>query len=258
MALLHCNIISEVLRVHIGVEVILPEVEPPKDGFKTLWLLHGLSDNHTSWTRYTSVERYASEVGLAVIMPDVNRSFYANSKLGGNLYWDFISEELPKVMRRFFKLSTKREDNFVAGLSMGGYGAFKLALEHPERYCFAGSFSGGLDMANLKRDLPHEKAINEQILQEMKDIFGDFGEEMRAAGGDIVYTAANVTDPAKYPKFYQCCGTEDFVYPANVEFINAARNSGLDIEYVEEPGDHVWSYWDRHVEIFIKKIGELC
>jgi S-formylglutathione hydrolase FrmB len=108
---------------------------------KVLYLLHGYSDDHSIWMRRTSVERYAAEHHLAVIMPAVNHSFYTN-EVQGERYWDYISEELPRAMHRFFRLSDKPEDTFVAGLSMGGYGAMKLALTHPERFGAAASFCG--------------------------------------------------------------------------------------------------------------------
>lgn len=97
----------------------------------TLYLLHGLSDDDSIWLRRTSIERYVAQMGIAVVMPQVHRSFYTDMAAGGQ-YWTFISEELPALARSFFPLSAKREDNFVAGLSMGGYGALKLGLRKPE------------------------------------------------------------------------------------------------------------------------------
>ncbi len=113
-----------------------------------LYLLHGMSDDHTAWLRYTSIERYAARHGLAVVMPAVGRSFYAN-EAHGHPYWDFLSEELPAVVGRFLRVSDRREDTFVAGLSMGGYGAFKWALRQPERFAAAASLSGALDVVAL-------------------------------------------------------------------------------------------------------------
>ena len=133
-----------------------------------LYLLHGLSDDHTAWLRYTSIERYATARGLAVVMPAVHRSFYAD-EAHGHAYWHFVSEELPAIVAAFFRLSERREDTFVAGLSMGGYGALKLGLHHPERFAAVASLSGrrrraraaaarraGRDRAaGLRRDLRH-------------------------------------------------------------------------------------------------------
>ena len=167
MALLHVNYFSEALGVQTPVEVILPEV---KQGIgvdaageaelpKVLYLLHGYSDDQTIWQRRTSVERYAAAHNLAIIMPGVNHSFYCNEYYGER-YWDFVSQELPAVMHRFFRLSDKPEDTFVAGLSMGGYGAMKLALNFPERFGAAASFSGAVDaIACSRRNIGNWKRI---------------------------------------------------------------------------------------------------
>ncbi|HUZ18351.1 MAG TPA: alpha/beta hydrolase-fold protein, partial [Spirochaetia bacterium] len=154
MALLECNFYSESLSLSTSMTVILPQNTTSQIGMKnvaagsrhkTLYLLHGLSDDHTIWARRTSIERYVAPLGLAVIMPAVGRSFYTDMKHGG-AYETFVADELPAIAGEFFPLSAKREDTYIAGLSMGGYGAFKLALNHPERYCAAASLSGVLDL----------------------------------------------------------------------------------------------------------------
>ena len=149
MARLHTQFRSDALQIAVSVDVILPQ-EACLKGRKppVLYLLHGLSDDHSIWLRRTSIERYADVLGLAVVMPAVNRSFYADTAYGAQ-YWTFVSEELPRVMHGFFPLSDKRADTFVAGLSMGGYGAFKLALTLPDRFAAAASLSGALDVVSI-------------------------------------------------------------------------------------------------------------
>src|SRR5882724_2530549 len=146
MALIDCKFFSETLGMCSSMRVILPGTTERRigdvgvsragqaafRGHPTLFLLHGMSDDETIWTRCTSIERYAAPLGLAVVMPNVHRSFYTNM-LHGYRYWDFVSQELLEKARGFFPLSSAREDNFVAGLSMGGYGALKLALTLPEQ-----------------------------------------------------------------------------------------------------------------------------
>src|SRR3954453_18764775 len=141
MALLRVDWFSEVLEVGTSTVVLLPQQTAAQigvessgtvaaQGFPTLYLLHGLSDDATAWTRYTSIERYATAAGLAVVMPQVGRSFYTDGANAGR-WWTHVSQEVPRVMREFFRLSDRREDTFVAGLSMGGYGALKWALQQP-------------------------------------------------------------------------------------------------------------------------------
>jgi putative tributyrin esterase len=164
MAFIQCDFYSETLQLSTTMNVILPrqtrsQIEKGSTRrHPTLLLLHGLSDDHTMWVRQTSIERYAAQYGLAVIMPAVQRSFYQDMAYGLK-YWTFISEELPQLARSFFPLSAKREDNFVAGLSMGGFGAFKLALNYPEKFAAAASLSGAIDVRDAFTRWPQDAAL---------------------------------------------------------------------------------------------------
>src|SRR3712207_4064507 len=129
-----------------------------------LYLLHGLSDDDTIWLRRTSIERYVAPLGLAVVMPQVHRSFYADERYGGR-YWTFLSEELPALVDSWFRVSQRREDTFVAGLSMGGYGALKWALRQPDRFAAAASLSGAVGVEGLRtrRGRPEDPRLFERI-----------------------------------------------------------------------------------------------
>src|SRR5678815_1741952 len=125
MALLDVHCFSESLAQSVSFYVLLPDGSVRRP-YPTLYLLHGLSDDHTIWLRRTSIERYSAARNLAVVMPAGARSFYQDMASGPR-YWTFLSEELPALCRQWFPLSDDREDNFAAGLSMGGYGALRLA-----------------------------------------------------------------------------------------------------------------------------------
>ncbi|QHW34566.1 esterase family protein [Paenibacillus rhizovicinus] len=247
MAFIQCDFYSDVLGLSSSMYVILPQNAQSQIGMtskatqtkhKTLYLLHGLSDDHTIWLRRTSIERYVASLGLAVVMPAVNRSFYSNMASGGGDYWTFISEELPALARSFFPLSDRREDNFVAGLSMGGYGAFKLALNKPEQYAAAASLSGALDISSFENHAPAD----------FKRIFGS-AEAANALPNDLFLAAQTLKESGQpIPSLYQYCGTEDFLYDANVKFRGHAQELGLPLTYVEAPGDHQWSYWDEYIQ----------
>jgi putative tributyrin esterase len=166
MILNEVRFFSETIGMLSSMYVLLPQRKmeerngkrPPK--YKTLYLLHGHSDDHSAWQRYTSIERYAEDLHLAVVMPAVHMSFY-NDMAHGWKYWQFISEEVPALARDMFSLSSARKDNFVAGLSMGGYGALKMALTHPDRFAAAASLSGALDLnevVRVKKNEPDNKA----------------------------------------------------------------------------------------------------
>lgn len=237
MAFIQCSFSSETLGIGVSMNVILPD---PKAGqmdrkHPTIYLLHGLSDDHTAWTRYTAIERYARAKNVAIVMPAVNRSFYTDMA-SGYPYWTFVSEELPAKARALFPLSDKREDTFVAGLSMGGYGAFKLALRRPDLFAAAASLSGALDLSDgperWKRDFGYIFGEVNQI-PDQDDLFR-LAEKVAASDGPK-------------PKLYQACGTEDFLYPHNQRFLAHAQTIGLEVDYEEGPGSHEWGFWDSYI-----------
>jgi len=248
MALIHCDFFSEVLGLSSSMVVILPErpLASINSGYNkkypTLTLLHGRSDDHTIWQRRTSIERYAEEKGIAVVMPAVHLSFYTDMTNGYH-YWTFVSEEVPAKAQFMFPLSTKREENFVAGLSMGGYGAFKMALRHPERYAAAASLSGALDVAGMTK-----YADDLAWKTELRTIFGDL-DKVGGSENDLFHLAAQVaqSDQPK-PKLFQWCGTEDFLYHPNLKFRDFVQKLPLDLTYSDGPGDHTWTHWDAQIQ----------
>ncbi|AZN42502.1 alpha/beta hydrolase [Paenibacillus albus] len=249
MALIQCHFFSEVLGLSTSMTVILPQqtsgqvgmrgVASRGNGHPTLWLLHGGSDDDTIWLRRTSIERYVSELGIAVVMPQVHLSFYTDMAYGG-LYGTFLMEELPKIARSFFPLSDAREDNFVAGLSMGGYGALKWALTKPEQFAAAAGLSTlNCATAKFKEMLERPRFLNL--------VFGDQPQE--GTGNDLYHLISKCSESAgENPKIYQTCGTNDFLYEHNLDLKAAFEGSNLDFTYHEEPGSHDWAYWDKTIQ----------
>ncbi len=258
MALAHVNFFSEVLGLCCQADVILPqklqgigqEGADREGDVPVLWLLHGASDDHTIWQRRTSIERYVAPLGLAVVMPAVQLSFYTNMEYGGR-YFDYVTEELPAIMREFFHFSARREDNFVAGLSMGGYGAFKCALARPEHYAAAASLSGALDIAALVTRRPprgRRQPRGPRQPNMMKMIFGNL-RNLKGSQHDLLHLLEqNVENQVDLPALYVTCGTEDFLYPDSLAFRDLAWQLGVDLTYHEEPGTHEWGYWDRNIQ----------
>jgi putative tributyrin esterase len=246
VAFIQCSFRSRVLDIAAAMNVVLPQRDDLADRrpFPCLFLLHGLSDDHTIWSRRTSIERYADAHGIAVVMPAGGRSWYVDMAEG--LRWGaFVADEVPAVASAFFPLSDRREDTFIAGLSMGGYGAFRIALEHPGRFAAAGSFSGALDMARRPADADPAWTV------ELSRVFGDL-DALPGSSNDL-FALARRLDPAdrRRLRLFQCCGTEDFLHDANVRFRDHGRSLGLDLTYEESPGTHEWGYWDAAVQRFL-------
>jgi putative tributyrin esterase len=248
MALITCDFFSEALEVGTSMTVVLPQataeqigVRPAAAadreglGFPVLYLLHGLSDDHSAWLRFTSIERYATARGLAVVMPAVHRSFYAD-EAHGHAYWRFVSEELPGIVRSFFGVSHRREDTFVAGLSMGGYGALKLALHHPGRYAAAASLSGVVDIRAL--------ASRSDRTELVERVFGG-----QFTDHDDLFELLATADPAALPPLYIACGTgEDRLMGANTRLAEQAGALGADVVTDFRPGVHEWGLWDDVIQ----------
>lgn len=251
MILNEVNFFSETLGLRSTMNVLLPQrillngKSNRKPNYRTLYLLHGHSDDHTAWMRWSSIEKYAEGLNLVVVMPAVHLSFYNDMAYGG-AYWQFISEEVPALVRDTYSLSAERKDNFVAGLSMGGYGAFKMALTYPERFAAAASLSGALDLAEVVR-VKKDDPLNAAWIVQMRNVFGDLSK-VPGSQHDLFSLAKKMAKGKVKPRLYQCCGTEDMLYADNVRFRDAAHKLPLDLTYEEGPGDHVWTYWDRMIQ----------
>lgn len=258
MAFFEVNFFSDVLGMCMSMYVVLPQRTSGNigvsegefgDKYPTLYLLHGMSDDHTIWLRRTSVERYAEERGLALVMPTTYLGWYTDMKYGFN-YRTFIGEELPKICRSFFPgMSSRREDNYVAGLSMGGYGALAIALSYPETFSVASPLSGAFDVRGL-----YDPAHIENTYFE--DIFGSI-DEFEGSAGDLYSLAERVkSSGSPLPVIRMWCGTEDGLIGDNRKMRAHLLSLGYDVTYSETPGDHSWKYWDREIEQTIGFIDE--
>ncbi|MFV0351789.1 MAG: alpha/beta hydrolase [Oscillospiraceae bacterium] len=243
MALLQMQYFSQILQKGTGMNVILPDVcygadnqQANRKEINVVYLLHGLSDDFTSWQRKTAVERYAAEYNLAVIMPDAARSFYCNEVLGG-AYLQHIAEEVPFVVKEMLGIEETKGKTFVAGLSMGGYGALKLALQYPARFAAAASFSGAADIADAFSIL--------DVLQDKQRIFGDL-QALKGSEHDL-YTIAQ-KEKSALPRLYIACGTQDFFYGQHQAFCAFLEGRGYDVNRVDTQGaQHEWNYWDAQL-----------
>lgn len=252
MALMHVDFFSDVLGMGMNMDVILPqktskqigmEGMAPDGSYKTVYLLHGMSDDHTVWQRRTSIERYMSRLGIAVVMPSTHLGFYTDTTYGMR-YWTFVSEELPRICREFFpRMSSRREDTLAAGLSMGGYGAWKLALGAPDTFGAAASLSGALDMAG---------SCHREMVEEKRQLFeGIFGseEQLRGSDNDLFALAKRLADSQKeLPRLYGWCGSEDFLYEDNLRAWSYVKKLGYPLTDHVSPGDHQWKYWDEQIK----------
>ena len=253
MAFLTVDCFSEVLHMSVNLNVILPQniniINPVNGGhftppYPVLYLLHGYNGDHTVWARRTSVERYASDKGIIVIMPAAHLSFYSDMEIGFR-YWTYISEELPGICRDLFpNMTDDPEKTFAAGLSMGGYGALKLALAFPERFRAAASLSGAVDVAALADRIRKQAKGGPDAF---RPVYGN--RQVRGSGDDLFCLAERAAEKGgRLPQLYQWCGRQDFLYQDNLRLRDFLREMGYDLTWEEADGDHQWKYWDAGIE----------
>ncbi len=201
--------------------------------YKTLLLLHGLSDDNSIWLRRTAIERYATELGIAVVMPSAERSFYTDMKYGDK-YYTYISEEVLRIAREFLPLSDKREDNFVMGNSMGGYGAMKIAMKNPDKFEAAVGLSS---VADIKESMGRHENLRRVI----------FGEDEIPADEDLFAIAESTSANDIKPRIFMIEGTRDFMYDTNIALKEKFETLTYDYRYMEAPGGHTWAFWDKYI-----------
>lgn len=243
MACVEVSFRSVVLGLRTEALVLIPEAQPsaprqPDAGWPCLWLLHGLSDDHTAWTRYAALERYWDGRPLAIVMPNGHRSFYADMA-AGLPYFRFLTEELPRVMRSLFPLSSRREDNFAAGLSMGGGGALVLGLNCPDRYAKVASLSGAV--------LPAQSTFwNDERSRTLELVFGS-ADRVAGSRHDFLALARDLP-PERRPELFLACGEDDFLYQTNASFHQSLTDLGYAHRWETDPGyGHTWDYWELKI-----------
>ena len=229
MAIIEVNFISKCLMRTVTFNAIIPvdKFGPQAENaeqkpLKTLYLLHGIFGNYTDWVNGTRIQAWAEANDLAVIMPSGENRFYLDDEKSGELYGEFIGKELVEFTRKLFPLSDKREDTFIAGLSMGGYGAIRNGLK---------------PIFTFRRNY-------------YEAIFGEY-DKVKGSDKDPKALLLKLKEEGRpVPKMYLCCGTEDDLVTVNRDFRDFLNENGVDLTYVEGPGKHDWVFW----ETYIKKV----
>jgi S-formylglutathione hydrolase FrmB len=236
VAWLQTHLFSDTLRKHVGMNVIVPD--RGRGPFATFYLLHGLSDDYTIWQRRTRIEWFVRDLPLIVVMPDGFRGFYTNNDQGPR-YADFFTWELPDFVERIFPARRTRAGRAIGGLSMGGYGAFRIALGAPDRFISANSHSGALLAGTRRRDVPAD--LHEELIR-------IFGKNPRGGEHDLLALARRAKRAKKLPKLLIDCGREDYLIDDNRAFHRELEKLQVAHEYREFPGAHDWDYWETHVQ----------
>ena len=252
MAFVDLKFYSESLGMQSEISVIIPQKSAAGeigiasgasgDGkYKCIYLLHGLSDDHTIWARRTSIERYAQEYGVAVVMPCGARSFYTNMRYGG-AYYNYIAKEVPRIVREFFNVSDKREDNVIAGLSMGGYGALKIGMRESDSFCAAAGLSSVADIKAFMA-MPRFAGVGAPI----------FGDDLIVPDSEDLFALATELDKKDVkPRIFMGVGKQDYLYESNQRLKAHIESLSIDYTYRESDGIHSWVFWDEYIQYVLE------
>ncbi|MCI8418343.1 MAG: esterase family protein [Lachnospiraceae bacterium] len=261
MALVNMDFYSYYLGMDTPLTVLLPErrgrkPEPmPDKKYPVLYLLHGHGDDHTAWIRKSNVELLTRDHEMIVVMPAAHRGFYVDGK-STYRYFSFLTEELPVVVGNLFPASQRREDTYICGLSMGGYGALELAMHCPETYGHAASMSGALEPYKALRSV-NDLFSAPDFLENLERIFGG-EEETSGSRWDLRFLARELEkrNDVPPPQMYVCCGTEDPLYPIHKKMRGfLEQETRLDIRFDERPGGHTWDFWNEELALILTYFG---
>lgn len=269
MAVVNLDLYSYQLAMNTQVSMILPErrgvPHVSRDGkpFPVLYLLHGHGQDHTSWLRLSRIESYLANTDLIVVMPNTSRGCYVDGQ-GTHNYGTYLTEELPLVLRNWFQISPRREDTFITGMSMGGYGALRAALAHPEKYAAAAGMSAAIRLDQM--ELGPDAAERGLALPELEEVDRNFhcvfgpAELYEETDYSLRQLAKRLRDrEGPKPRLLQLCGEEDPLRWANDDFAAFIRREcpELDYTYQVSPGIHDFDFWDREILTVLRFFGLL-
>ncbi|WP_042707149.1 alpha/beta hydrolase [Methanobrevibacter wolinii] len=260
MALLNVEYKSQALGRNIPFTAILPvdhidyehNINKSDNGpYKTLYLLNGLYGDCIEWLTHTDIKRLAERNNLAVIMPSGENSFYLNYPSSNRNYSKYVGEELVNITRRMFNLSNKREDTFIGGYSMGGFGALYNGFKYNNTFSKIVALSSALILED-DFDKTNQSIFkyNQEYIEEC------FGNLDTALNRDVNVNnlIKKLEDSNKdIPDLFITCASDDSLYDANIKFVNFLSNyNNINYIFHEGVGGHQWDYWNK----FMKEIVE--
>ncbi|MEA2173180.1 MAG: putative tributyrin esterase [Blastocatellia bacterium] len=221
--------------------------------YPVLYLLHGLAGHYSDWTNKSELTSYAAQYHLIIVTPEGNNAWYTDSPVvPTEKYESYILQELiPDVQARYRTL-TGREGRAIAGLSMGGYGALKFGVKHPEMFSFAASMSGALKAASWTES-EMAKVPWTLVPLTLKQAFGPDSNPAHAAN-DIfkLFRELPADRLSSLPYFYLDCGTEDELVTQSRELSGIFLERKIPHEFRQLPGKHEWPYWSQQVRDILR------
>ena len=257
MVLFRGDIKCKSLQRRTSISVILPadnihflqdtEEIVPKP-YRTLYLLHGLYGSDDIFLANTSIQKFAEDNGIAIVIPCGENSFYVDNPKAHAYYGEYVGQELLYITRNIFPLSDKREDTFIAGFSMGGYGAIRNGLKYHENFSKIGMISAALITDDIVNYTDDSNVLRSRDFYE--SIFGDL-DDLKGSDMD---PKALIENCPNIPDIYMACGEDDFLFEKNVDFHDFLKAKDIDVDFVKASGEHTWEFSERYIKEFIKTL----
>ena len=257
MVLFRGDIKCKSLQRRTSISVILPadnihflqdteEIVPQP--YKTLYFLHGLYGSDDIVLANTSIQKFAEDRGIAIVIPCGENSFYVDNKQAHAYYGEYVGQELLDITRNIFPLSDKREDTFIAGFSMGGYGAIRNGLKYSQNFSKIGMISSALITDDIVNYTSDDNVLRSRRFYE--SIFGNL-DELKGSDMD---PKALIESTQDIPDIFMACGEDDFLFDKNVDFYEFLKSKSVDCEFVKAEGEHTWEFCDKYLKEFIKTL----
>lgn len=257
MVLFRGDVKCKSLQRRTSISVILPsdnlhflqdreEIVPQP--YRTLYLLHGLYGSDDIFLANTSIQKFAEDYGIAIVISCGENSFYVDHEKSHRFYGKYVGQELLDITRNIFPLSDKREDTFIAGFSMGGYGAIRNGLKYCQNFSKIGMISAALITEDIVDYTDDSNVLRSRDFYE--SIFGDLNE-IKNSDKDPKYLIETCED---IPDIFMACGNDDFLLEKNIDFYDFLKSKNIDAEFIQAPGEHNWEFCDRYIKEFIKTL----
>ena len=239
---------SQALRRQTSFKLLIPN--DPREGvpfdenvpLDTLFLLHGYTGNAGNWVPEYLAEKYR----FAVVMPNGENSFYLNGLSAGHAFQNLVGEELVRYVRRTFRLAYDKEHTFIAGLSMGGFGALHTALAYPKTFGKAICLSSAFIQGNVRRMKPGF-ADGFANYEYYRECFGE-PEALDVSENNPMNQVKRLKrEGTPFPGIFMACGTEDFLLRENREMHAFLTEEKVDHTYIEGPGIHDMVFWSNYI-----------
>ncbi|MBY0598926.1 alpha/beta hydrolase [Bacillus bingmayongensis] len=255
MAISQVNFYSKALKRDVAFNALLPldrnemfgHVNAEERPLKALYLLHGYSGSYLDWLSFSRIRELSDKYNIAVFMPSGENHFYLDDIDKGELFGEYIGNELVMFTRKMFPLSTKREDTFIGGLSMGGYGAIRNGLKYSDNFSRIIALSSAIityRIAGISSDYKDEVADYKYY----RRVFGDLNQLMGSDRDPEALVLELIKAKVEIPQIYMACGTEDFLLDVNQKFHEFLVSKKVNVTYRETKGDHSNDFWNEYIE----------